>query len=150
MIFLFPTFLYVVSAAVRVIIRREGRYLGLKGRENRIYERNFIFTLLADFLILNLVNGLIIIFGIAQILFGLAVILVGTLISLFGMSSIFTETEEVREFFLAVANIMIFGEIFELSLYSPIVSGVVMIALVALLVYYTFRVSGVFEPAAVQ
>lgn len=150
MIFLFPTFLYVVSAAVRIIIRRESRYLGLKGRESRIYERNFIFTLLADCLILNLVNGLIIIFGVIQIIFGIAIILVGTLISLFGMSSLFTETEEVRELFLVIANIVIFGEIIDFVLHSPIASGGVMVALVVLLLYYAFRVSGAFESPTAQ
>lgn len=150
MIFMFPTFFYVVSAAVRIMIRSENRYLGLKGRENRLYRRNFVFTLLSDALILNVVNGFTIIFGMTQILFGISTILVGTLISLFGISSIFTETEDVRELFLVIANIVIFGEFLDFLLNSSIVSGSVIIALIALFLYYAIRMSGVFEPQSPQ
>lgn len=146
---MFPTFLYVVSAAVRIIIRSGSKEAEAAVSRSATGKRNFAFSLLSDCLILNLFNGLIIIFGVGQVIFGVVLTVAGVMISIFGMSSLFTETDLVRELFLAITNFIILGEILDFASYSYIASTGLIVGLIAMILFYTFRISGDFEPTAV-
>lgn len=148
-IFLFPTFLYAVSIAVRAIIRSGRKEQLPPDRKSSADKRNFTFSIFADCLALILFNGFIIIFGVGQIMFGIAVTTSGVLVSIFGMSSLFTETDWLRELFLTIANIVVLGEVLDFASYSYIAASGFIAALVALLLYYTLRISGEVEIPAV-
>ncbi len=147
MVFTFPTLLYAASIAVRVLMSRSGKEQELPEAESSGTKKKFEFGLLADCLILNLVNGMIVIFGVGQVDFGIAVAIAGVMISLFGISSLFTETDEVRELLLTISNILILGEMLDFATYSFAASAGLIVGLVALLLYYSIRVSGAFESA---
>lgn len=148
MIFIFPTLLYATGAAVRIISMRGRKGSDRRSGESTSTKRDFILSLLAESLVLNMLNGFIITFGVGQIGFGIAVTIAGVMVSVFGISSLFTETEAVRELFLTISNIFIIGEVLDLASYSSIASAGLIAGLVVLLLYYTFRISGEFEPVS--
>lgn len=148
MIFIFPTLLYATGAAVRVLSMRGGSGSQNDAKPVTPSGRDFTLGLLSESLILNLLNGMIIIFGVGQIEFGIAVTVAGVMVSLFGLSTLFTETQTVRELFLSISIIFIIGEVLDLTSYSLIASAGLIAGLIALLLYYTFRISGEFEPAS--
>lgn len=142
MIFMFPTVMYATGNAVRIIIRRGSGHPETGARERVNDRKRFELTLLSECLMLNLLNGLIIAFGVGQVAFGIAVIVAGVMVSVFGISSLFTETELVRELFLTISNIIILGELVDFASFSYLASTGLIVGLVALLFYYTLRITG--------
>ncbi len=144
---MFPTFLYATGAGVRIISRIGKKEEDRKPSDIAAARRDFTMNLLSESLILNLLNGFIIIFGVGQLDFGIVVSIAGVMVSLFGISSEFTETQTVRELFLAISSILVLGELLDFASYSYIVSAGLMVGLFALLFYYAFRISGEFDIA---
>lgn len=147
MIFVLPTVLYVASVVSRTIILRMKSGPESTPKNKGETDKNLFFTFFIDCLILTMLNGLILVFGVGQISFGIALIVGGEIVSILGISSIFSDQEDVRDLLLIIVNIIIVGEFIDFLTYSMLISGGVIIGLIAVIVYLTVRTRETPEPA---
>lgn len=148
LIFVLPTLLYVASIASRVIIERGKQKTGQEDEDSDTGDKNFEFSLFADSLVLSLLNGFIVLFGLGQTIFGIGITAAGVIISMFGISALLTESGIITEVLLIIANVILFGEFIDFLTYSYIASAGLIVALIAILFYYMIRVSRAAESSS--